>query len=676
MAERLISRFKYSTSAVDRIHQMEADTIVKFFGEISQQAATRAIALLPNLPGFRPNSKPGVHRQISLLAKRLTGDKSWGPENIQLDLDVLGDAWKEWGIKYLGNESIINNYINRSQAQDQVETCDEKTNDDDPLAVELFEKLRDLSRANGCGREAIKKFFEFSPLGETERLRSIIESCKTTAEITFDKNISTLLHKVEGAEQKITDLLKTVDALSKDDKTHTDNFSALRRDIEKLQKAISDSSGTESRIRKGLEVLLSEVASLKKQAAEEAMAREKLTQTVDASIKKLRSDLAAIRDQVNPLAERSTKASKAVININAELNQMRELIAEVRTIVNRVSTTERPIDDESNSAIREVGSGRIVALEKLGEMDRSEKPAALRGREEFISAVTTNLEALNIKKSSAEALALECIAALMAGQMPYFAGLSSKRVAEACAIALAANDTYVLTVPVGISAPNEFRRQLMGYLFAKERQDVGCVIIEGINRSAFDTFGESLIEMISRQRSGHSASRSLLVMATLTDGPASLPLSVAHVSLGPVFYTDALDWRARPRIEVQRADGRISAQIWKGACGALERATPGSEEALRLLNEFAPTANPLLRGTVLSGFHALSALRNERNGPTALQSLAFGWLTPVCIAVGSTAEDVDQEFDQGIVDGETPDTRLANLLHSGTFDSRQKRGGI
>ena len=362
------------------------------------------------------------------------------------------------------------------------------------------------------------------------------------------------------------------------------------------------------------------------------------------------------------------------MSTNAEVDRLRELIAEIRTVVNRVPTTERSVDTESNDAAAEAGGARIAVLEKLQGVDRSGEPTVLRQREEFVSAVTTNLEALNIKKSSAEALALECIAALMAGQMPYFAGLNGKRVAEACATALAANDTYVLTVPVGISAPNEFHRQL-GSLSAKERQDVSCLIIEGINRSALDTFGESLIEMISRQRSGDSASRSLLIMATLTDGPASLPLSVAHVSLGPVFHTDALDWRARPRIEGQKADGEISAQIWEGACSALERAAPDSEEALRLLNEFAPIANPLLRGTVLSGFRALSELRNERTSPTALQSLAFGWLAPVCIAMGSTAEAVDEEFDQGTVDGTTPDTRLANLLHSGTFDSKQ-RGGI
>lgn len=676
MAGRQIRGLKYAASAIDRIREKEADKIAEFFAEISQQAVTRAVSILPNLSGFRQNSEQGVHQQVQLLAKRLVGEKPHRPEDAQRDLDVLGFAWMMWGIERLGDASIIDDYINRSQSdeRDQIGDGDERANGDDPLAIELFERLRDLSHTNRCGRADIKRFFEFSPFGETERIRTIIETCKPAAEVARDKSLSTLPKKVERAEQEIAGLVKTVEALSKDDKTHAEKLSALRKDVESLQKVTADSNKTALGVRKRLDEALTEIASQKKQAAAETTTREKMVQSVATSIEKLQTDLAAIAAEVSPLAERSATADKEIASFNAELDQMRELMTEVRAIVNRVSTTERPIDAKSNDATTEGRPARSAALEKLRRVDRCGEPAALRQGDEFVSAVTANLEALNIKKSSAEALALECVAALMAGQMPYFAGLSGKRVAEACAVALAANDTYVLTVPVGISAPTEFRRRLE-CLSNNERQDVGCVIIEGINRSAFDAFGECLIEMISRQRSGDRISRSLLMMATLTDGPASLPLSVAHVSLGPAFHTDALDWRSRPRTEAQGTAGAVSTQIWKEACTAAERATPDSEEALRLLDEFAPIANPLLRGTILSGFRALSALRNDKADPTALQSLAFGWLAPVCIAVGATAEAVDQEFDQGIVDGTAPDVRLANLLRSGVFDNTQ-RGGV
>ena len=675
MAKRQIRGFKYAASAIDRIRQMESDKIAEFFNEISQQAVTQAVSILPKLSGFRPKSEQGVHQQVQLLTKRLIGGKTHGQGGAQRDLDVLGFAWMMWGIERLGEASIINDYIVRSQADEGDQTGDDgqKANGNDALAIELFERLRNLSHTNRCARADIKRFFEFSPFGETERLRSIIESCKPAAEVARDKILSTLPNRVERAEQEILGLFKTVDALSKEEKAHAKKLSALRDDVETLQKVTADTNETALEVCERLDEMLTEIASQKKQVTEETTARKNLVQVVATSIEKLQSDLAAIADEVNPLSERSEKVDEAIESINVELDQVRESLTEIRAIVDRVSTAEQPTDSEFGGVARDVRQARIIVLERLRRVDRRKEPAALRQWEDFISVVAVNFEDLYIKKSSAEALALECVAALMAGQIPYFAGVNGKQVAEACAVALAANDTYVLTVPVGISAPTEFRRQLEG-LSARERQDIGCVIIEGVNRSALDAFGECLVEVVSCQRSGDRASRSLLMMATLTDGPASLPLSVGHISLGPVFYTDALDWRLRHRTEAQRADGGISTEIWAKACGAVERAIPDSEEALRLFGEFAPIANPLLRGTVLSGFRALTALRNEKTGLTALQSLAFGWLAPLCVVMGTSAEAVDQEFDQGIVDGTRPDTRLANLLRSGIFGGVQREG--
>lgn len=677
MDGREIKVFKYTASAIDRIREMEKNAVVKFFDEVSPQGRTRAVANLPNPAGFRPTSREGVGRKVQLLAKRLVGEKARGLKNVQRDFDVLGRVWMMWGTECLDDANvIINEYIDRSQQSesDEIREDDEEANGDEQLAIELFERLHDLSHSNRCGREDIERFFVFSPFSETERLRRIIENCKPVEEIIRNKRISALPVKVERTEQDIAALLKTVDTLSKEREADAEKLLTLGKELETLRKVVSEGGETTSGIRDSLNAIRSEMAMQKQQAAENAIAQESWIQAAATSTKKLQNDLAAIADQIKPLFDKSEKTDKTISDINLELDQLRELIAEMRVIVNRVSVLEPPIETETTGTAREVTSTRAIELEKRPRSDNSVGPTELRNVDEFIGAVTANLEFLSIKKSSAEALALECIAALMAGQMPYFSGLSGRRVAEACATAIAAQDTYILTVPVGIFEPNEFRRRLES-LSTVDKQNVGCLIIDGINRSALDTFGECLVEVVSRQRSGDLASRAMLTMATLTDGPASLPLSIAHVSLGPVFFTDTLDWRSRTRTDGQMTCGGISAEVWEEACSVAERATPETEEALRLLGEFAPFVNPLLRGTVLSGFRALSALGENRTGSTALQSLAFGWLAPLCIAAGTTADAVDQEFDQGIVDGTAPDTRLANLLRSGIFDSAQS-GGI
>ena len=672
MVRRQMKRFKYTGSAISRVRKMKAKSIQEFFNEVPQQLVMQVVARLPNPSGFRPNSEQGVHRRVQLLANRLVGDRSRRHENVQRDFDVLGFMWVLWGMDHLGDTDAIDDYIDHSKAskRDEIDDETEEVSSDDPLVLELFGRLRDSSHLNVCGRSDVKRFFEFSPFSETERLHDIIESCKPTTAVERDRNISALPGNVEKAEQGITDLREAVDALSKNNNVHEENLSALHKEVESLQKAVSEGSEGTSGMRNRLSEIQFELASQNQRFAESATVQEKLLQGFATPIKKLQSDLAAVTNQIESLSNKSEKADKAITNISSELDQMRELITEFRAIVNRVPVAAQPIDTKSDSAAMEIRPAQAITLEKLQESDHGGGSVALQQIDEIIGAITTNLECLSIKKSSAEALALECIAALMAGQMPYFGGLLGKRVAEACAMALAAQDTYILTIPVGITAPHEFRRQLR-YFLTIERQDVGCIIIDGINRSALDTFGECLVEVVSCLRSGVRALRSMLIMATLTDGPASLPLSIEHVSLGPVFYTDTLDWRSRPKTEVQMSSGGISTQNWQKACSGVGRTTSDSEEALRLLGEFVPLANPLLRRTVLSAFRTLSALRNNRDGPTTLQSLAFGWLAPLCIATGTTGEAVDRDFNRGIVDGTVPDIRLANLLRLGFFDSAE-----
>ena len=671
MAERQRMKFKYAASAIDRIHQMGASSISEFVGEISQQALSRAVSALPDIRGFRPNSRPGVHRQIQNLAKRLTGDRSLNPENTGRDIEVLGAIWVSWGIEKLGDASAINNYIKRSQRNSRYEYGEGQADDEELLAVELFEKLRDVSRSNGCAREDIRRFFDFSPFGEAEHLRDIIESCKTAAEVAHDRNISGLPRRVERVEQDISAFLKRINALSKDSEEHAKNLSRLCEDVITLQQVASNTNETVLEMHKRIEAVLSDVELQKGQVTKEIKDQGSLVHSAAASIEQLQIEFVTVSNRLNQLAEGSGKSTEAIMDVNAEVEQIRKLITKLSAAANRTLTTERSLDTRPKDEITETRPTRTVALERLRKVDGQVEPTVLGGKDEFIGAVSRNFEALNIKRSSAEALAIECIAAFMAGQMPYFAGLNGQRVAEACAMALAADEVHVLTVPVGVSAPHDFRHQLKA-LFCNERQDISCIIVEGINRSALDTFGESLIELNSRQWSGDPTSRAMLIMATLTEGPASLPLSMAHVSLGPVFFTDSLDWRSRPRTTATRIEGLVSLEVWIGACESAWQSAADTDEALRLLDKFAPAANPLLRRVVLSGFRVLSALRSDRPGPTPLQSLAFGWLAPVCIAVGASAQIADEELDRGQVDGEAPDERLANLLRTGRLGDQQK----
>ena len=675
MARQQINGFQYEDLAVDRIRKMEAKFIREFFKELPLSAIAESVSHLPNPRGFRSNNQQGVHRKVFLLADRMVGDKRRISKNFQRDFDALGLAWIIWGVEHFGDTNLIDDYITRSQAsgKGKIGEGNKDSKGDDPLVLELFEKLRDLSHSNKCGRADIKKFFEFSPFSETERLRGIIESCKPSSEVARDRKISVLPERVERIEQDVASLQATLDVISNGVNEQVRVISALRRDVENLQQAVTANRKKMSTVGRRMDMVQSKIESQREELEKNSTAQERAFQNLATSIEKLQNEVAEVSHQIAPLPKRSDLADQSIKSINEELDQAQKMLSEIWEIVNRTPVKESPTDTSSNSKETVKPVPCSVTLERLQVSDLRKEPPIFQCTDELIQAIATNLESLSIAKSSAKALALEFIAALLAGQIPYFAGLRNKQVAKACAMTLAAQDSHILTVPVGISSPNEFHRQFESLLDIK-RSDIGCIIIDGINRSAFDAFGDCLIDVVSRQRSGDSGSQSLLVIATLMDGPASLPPSIAHVSLGPIFYTDALVWRTRYKKGPKNIFGRISAQKWQEAFEDVGKNTADTEDVLRLLEECIPVVNPLLRGTVLSGFRVLSALQNDSAVPTSLQSSVLGWLVPACVAIGATSETANHLVNQVNLEDGTPDTRLVNLLRLGILDDTQHKG--
>ena len=664
--------FRYAAQAIDRVRQKNPEFTREFINSVSQKEVARAVKILPNPPGFRPNSVQGVRRKVHLLTNRLAGNKPRGIKNTQRDYNALGYVWMVWGTEHLGDASVINEYIQRRQelGQDEVNDDEKNMEDEESIALELFEKLRDLSHLDKCTREDIKKFFDFSPFVDTQRLQEVIESSKSSEDVKYGRSIAELPGRVEKAESDISELHGNLDTLSKNKEVIEGKLTDLDAKIENLEHAVSRGNKIVSRALSSLKSVQADMASNQDRVVELSEFQEKQEEYLAKTVGKLQRDLTELQDLIKPLFNSSETLENTVSSLRLELDQMRELVSKFQLIVNPVSDSKNPSEDVTKPGAGEASASYSILLERIKNGNHTEKPETLHQIDDIVAAVAKNLESLNVFKSSAEALARECVASLAAGQIPYFSGINGKGIAKACAMALAAHESYVLTVPVGVLSPYEFCRKLSS-LATNDSEFIGCVIIDGINRSALDTFGECLIEQVNRRRFGDRTSRPMLIMATLTDGPASLAPSLTHVSLGPVFYTDSLEWHSRSNSESQMSYCRTLLETWQQICSQVERTVPDTEEALQILSDFVPVANPLLKGTVITGLRSLSALHANSSGPTELQSLVFGWLAPICIIAGANLEAVDQHFNNGLVDGSAPDKRIRNLLLSGTFDNAE-----
>jgi hypothetical protein len=70
-----------------------------------------------------------------------------------------------------------------------------------------------------------------------------------------------------------------------------------------------------------------------------------------------------------------------------------------------------------------------------------------------------------------------------------------------------------------------------------------------------------------------------------------------------------------------------------------------------------------------SAFGALQQVAGSRAEPSVMQSLAFGWLVPLWLALGVSREDADSELDGGKYDSPKGkiDSRIASIFAAGEF---------
>ena len=129
-----------------------------------------------------------------------------------------------------------------------------------------------------------------------------------------------------------------------------------------------------------------------------------------------------------------------------------------------------------------------------------------------------------------------------------------------------------------------------------------------------------------------------------------------------MFDLDCLDWRSRRPVARDTTWLALSKAAVRTIRATLTGKTIDAEEPQKLVQTFLPKRNPRIEHTVLSAFTALAACRKERELPTPLQSLTYGWLLPLWAALGVAKSEADIQIDGGKCDAAEPDPRLKFLL--------------
>jgi hypothetical protein len=272
--------------------------------------------------------------------------------------------------------------------------------------------------------------------------------------------------------------------------------------------------------------------------------------------------------------------------------------------------------------------------------------------------LSENLQALGLKKTAAHIFAEECAAAILSKQAIFLKGGLANRTGRALARCIGGPTSSRIAVPVGLRDGEELRTAIEQAL-ADRNKDVGAIIVEGINRTALDVVKEVVSDCLD---AGLTNQPRVVVIGTVTQGPASLEIEPSYLELGPIFDLDCLDWRNSSAAAVEAAASVLHADSDATLIGQIMGASIDADEAVRLAACFAPQRSPVIERSFARAYRALQFIRSDLKSVTALQSLFFGWLLPYWQVLGVSKEQIESELDGGKVNGVAIDPRLAAIF--------------
>jgi len=650
------------------------DELWEFFQEILESERKKLTNIFPKAKGFRPKSLAGVHQGFRMLIK-----EARGPENSSNTQKAWGRIlliWMAWTNSHPVLQKLLKNYDNSADCSEQVPNTS--------LDIDCFTYLAKASHTHELSRSLIQRFYEFGYFQQDSRIELIIQTIPEHYEEVVENEM--MLDKFKILEDLQVRVTQIETNHSKPDDSEQEQISlSLKKDWVEIKKEFDNVLTRVSTLEKNNEKLKNQLITFETLPHQ----LEKLSQTVNAINRQLdtttnTSELDELKQQFGKLEKTlNDEISPTVENINQQLTnlplktEVNELKQQVDKLKEELSTQEKLIFDEleqhNATSPTHDGTGYIIQPTGLytSKLQHSGSPRILSAKEELVSHLTDNLKAIGLIRGSAEKLAKEILAGLSAGEFIVFSGSLAFNLAEVCTQALAASakqPPIVIHIPIGLLNGQQFGDYLWTAIKkAKMSEQICAIIIEGINRSALESYAQALRQIIIKRLLGqHDPAPNLLFFGTLVEGLSTLPTPLELCELGPIFNVDVLGWHSKYNAKEYQY-GIIPGSDWPMWVTTMQNdsAEQNGKTVLDLAdicNNFTFCHSHLWQVCVKKAYHYL-----DNN----LQSLAFGWLVPRA----TTAElewtkikdwlldDIFQEEIEGI-----PDKRLDKLLRNNLKD--------
>ncbi len=635
-----------------------------FFGEVSSSGMLGVVSYLPTVDGFRKNSAPGIEKRKLALTNILVRERT--PSPLARQYLALYGIWRQWAVEHLGEPAGIDTLLSAVEEASGASDGDETGQSEavNKAIDDLFSTLREWSLADKCSREAIERFFKFSPFSESPELRKHIDGAKPAADIERDVAFSGLPQRLRHDEDEIKSLDQKVRTLSERIEHIGGEATEYRRELSELRRTASQPNSKQLEIQATLDGQMASLKEVGKGLAEVGREVGALREHIEGQLKLLSESIRTVSGASEQLS--STMASRDQLNeLERRLSLLEQAEEERLTAPAVEPLPEPPARIEEKVVIHD---GPTIRAQKLSAHQDGKPLTSVDGAS---VAVATGLQALGLRKSASEVFALELCAACFTGQVVFLKGALAVSVARTCACVMGGQSAYRISVPIGLN-DGEVLRTAMSNATIGTGDPISSVAIEGLNRSALDVFADALLDIVDANAASNGPV--LTVFVSLVQGVAALPIEAAYLQLGPVFDLDLLDWQYRRPKQTAVVSNGMSKSAYNAIFDKLSSVSADNDEPLRLLRKFSARRNPRIERTLLAAFAALTHLRGSKANPSHLQSLAYGWLVPLWASWDLSREEVDSELDAGKCDASAVDPRLAAALSSGEFRSRGNSG--
>lgn len=693
-------RLSPGPEAKARFQALDEKDFGAFFDEISPTAMRKVAKYLPSVDGFRKTSHAGIAKQKVALARKLTkgtaGDR---------DFHGLYLIWRTWIDANFENSKTIHEAMDKlEKAVDKITNAEDRRLLIQQNADSFLRKLNDESLQNRCTREQIERLFTFSPLPETSASPGLITSAKRAADVERDATLSELPKRLKIDEDEIEQIKSELKSLS--DRVEKTNASVqpFATELDRLQASIAEAKSSALAAHDAVETLAKVGQEVDANSTVPRPDSAPIEIRIEALAIALQSQRAEIRNleekfkDVDTLLDAITEVSQAQNGTDFKLKGQDQQIAELGLEFERVTSKVAEHDlriDEKLGAIED----RLKELEFPSEvlMPSPAQPyeiknqivtshterrphtsvglrwdslipsdaidtTILQSHTDLSRGIAGTLQALGLRNSSAKIFGEECAAAIIAKQAIFLKGSFATQTARAIARVIGGASSIRVAMPVGLRDGEELRATVED-AFGAERPTMSALVIEGINRTALDITREVLCDCLD-PGFDRAPDRSVII-ATISEGVASIPLELGYCDIGPVFDLNCLDWRTGQSPRAAGGLSALSSNTDRLLFTQIQNASTDTEEASRLANAFVMRRDPSIERAFVRAYRALHLVRTEVTTITPLQSLLYGWLMPYWLTLGVTKEQIEIELDGGKVNGTAVDPRLLAAFRAG-----------